>query len=82
MTSVVFAYHDVGIEGIRTLVDLGIEIAAVYTHEDDPEELRWFGSVLELCAELGIPASVADPNKTNELERIRALEPAALFSFW
>jgi len=83
MTAVVFAYHDVGITGIRCLAKLGIEIAAVYTHEDDAEENRWFGTVRETAEELGIPVHVGlNPNRAEEVERIRGIGPAAIFSFW
>lgn len=36
MSVIVFAYHDVGCAGLRALHRLGIEIARVYTPEDDP----------------------------------------------
>lgn len=83
MSVVVFAYHDVGCLGLRTLARLGIDVAAVYTHADDPGENTWFSSVRAVCEELGIPAHVAaDPNSEVELERIRALAPDAFFSFY
>ena len=83
MSAVVFAYHDVGCTGLRVLNRLGIEISAVYTHPDDPNENTWFNSVRATCAELEIPVHVgADPNTPSEIERIRALKPLAFFSFY
>ncbi len=83
MTAVVFAYHDVGCLGVRTLAGLGIDIALVYTHDDDPKENTWFGSVRATCAELKLNVLAGnDPNSEQELERIRALRPAAFFSFY
>jgi UDP-4-amino-4-deoxy-L-arabinose formyltransferase/UDP-glucuronic acid dehydrogenase (UDP-4-keto-hexauronic acid decarboxylating) len=83
VSAVVFAYHDVGCRGLRVLHKLGIEIAAVYTHADDPAENTWFGSVGATCAELGIPVRVgADPNSPAEMQAIRALKPLAFFSFY
>ncbi len=83
MTAVVFAYHDVGCLAVRVLHRLGVEIAAVYTHQDDPTEVTWFGSVRKTCAELGVPVQVgADPKGPAEQERIRALSPRAIFSFY
>lgn len=83
MSVVVFAYHDVGCRGLRTLVRLGLEVAAVYTHADDPLENTWFGSVRATCQELGLRVLVGpDPNSAEELERIRAFEPQAFFSFY
>ena len=83
MSVVVFAYHDVGCMGIRTLGRLGVDVAAVYTYEDDPAEAAWFGSVRGTCEELGIPCFPgSDPHAPEELERIRGLRPDAFFSFY
>ncbi len=83
MKAVVFAYHDVGCRGVRVLSRLGVEIALVYTHADDPVEETWFGSVQSACAELGIPVAVgADPNDAAEIARLRSLRPDALFGFY
>ena len=83
MSVVVFAYHDVGCMGLRTLKRLGVEIAQVYTHEDDPHENTWFGSVRKTCEELKLPVKVAvDPHSPAELAHIAALKPRAIFSFY
>jgi UDP-4-amino-4-deoxy-L-arabinose formyltransferase/UDP-glucuronic acid dehydrogenase (UDP-4-keto-hexauronic acid decarboxylating) len=83
VTAVVFAYHDVGCRGIRTLRKLGVEIQAVYTHEDDPTENLWFGSVRKTCAELGIEVRAGvDMKDPAEQSRLRALAPRAIFSFY
>jgi len=83
LSAIVFAYHDVGCIGLRTLARLGLEVAAVYTHADDPHENTWFGSVRATCEELGLPVRVgADPNAADELEFIRALRPRTFFSFY
>lgn len=36
--AVVFAYHDIGCVGLQALLGAGYEIAAVFTHADDPKE--------------------------------------------
>jgi UDP-4-amino-4-deoxy-L-arabinose formyltransferase/UDP-glucuronic acid dehydrogenase (UDP-4-keto-hexauronic acid decarboxylating) len=83
VSAVVFGYHDVGCRGIRVLRRLGVEISAVYTHDDDPTENVWFGSVRKTCAELGIPVRAgADMKDPQEHERLRALAPRAIFSFY
>ena len=83
MTAVVFAYHDVGCRGIRALRRLGIEIARVYTHDDDPTENVWFGSVRKTCAELGVPVRAgADMRDPAEIAELRALGCRAIFSFY
>src|SRR6185295_16292678 len=79
---VVFAYHDVGCMGVRTLRSLGIDVARVYTHEDDPGENHWFGSVRKTCAELGLTCTTANPHLPEELAAIRAIAPDAIFSLY
>ena len=45
MKAVVFAYNNIGCEGIEALLKNGFEISAVFTHKDDPNENLWFRSV-------------------------------------
>jgi UDP-4-amino-4-deoxy-L-arabinose formyltransferase/UDP-glucuronic acid dehydrogenase (UDP-4-keto-hexauronic acid decarboxylating) len=83
MRAVVFAYHNMGILGIRALLVSGFDVPLVFSHEDDPKENRWFGSVVELCREKGIP--VHTPGRVNDPPwpgRIRAASPDLLFSFY
>ncbi|WP_108649006.1 bifunctional UDP-4-amino-4-deoxy-L-arabinose formyltransferase/UDP-glucuronic acid oxidase ArnA [Dongshaea marina] len=83
MKAVVFAYHDIGCSGIRQLLNAGFEIEAVFTHTDSPNEQRFFASVAEVCAEHDLP--VFAPHEINHplwIERIRAMEPDFIFSFY
>ena len=83
MKAIVLAYHNIGCAGIRALISHGYEIAAVFTHQDDPEENHWFESVAELAAKYGI--EVHAPENINHplwVERIRAMAPDILFSFY
>jgi UDP-4-amino-4-deoxy-L-arabinose formyltransferase/UDP-glucuronic acid dehydrogenase (UDP-4-keto-hexauronic acid decarboxylating) len=83
MKCVVFAYHDIGCEGLRTLQSLGHDICAVFTHEDDPGENTWFGSVKKTAQELGLPMYTPDDPNTDEwIAAIQALRPDILFSFY
>jgi len=50
MKVAVFAYHDIGYECLDCLIQAGIEIVAVVTHDDDPREEIWFRSVADLAA--------------------------------
>lgn len=80
---VVFAYHDVGCIGIEALIAAGYSVRAVFTHLDDPGEKRFFASVAQLCVRLGIPVHAPpDPNNALWIERISALRPDYLFSFY
>jgi UDP-4-amino-4-deoxy-L-arabinose formyltransferase/UDP-glucuronic acid dehydrogenase (UDP-4-keto-hexauronic acid decarboxylating) len=83
MKSVVLAYSQMGCAGIEALLRQGVEIAAVFTHLDDPNESHWFDSVAELAAARGIP--VYAPENINHpmwVQRIRDLAPDILFSFY
>ncbi|MGB5825526.1 MAG: bifunctional UDP-4-amino-4-deoxy-L-arabinose formyltransferase/UDP-glucuronic acid oxidase ArnA, partial [Pseudomonas mandelii] len=81
--AVVFAYHDIGCAGIETLLDAGFEIAAVFTHADDPKENTFYASVAQLCARKGIPVHAPeDANHPLWIERISKLKPDYLFSFY
>jgi UDP-4-amino-4-deoxy-L-arabinose formyltransferase/UDP-glucuronic acid dehydrogenase (UDP-4-keto-hexauronic acid decarboxylating) len=81
--AVVFAYHNMGIIGIRALLSSGFDVPMVLSHADDPKENRWFGSVEEFCREKGIPVQL--PENVNDPpwpQRIRAASPDLLFSFY
>jgi len=81
--AVVFAYHDVGCSCLQVLLDQRVEVPLVLTHRDSPGENIWFGSVAELARGRGVEAiAPEDPNAPEIVERIRALEPDFLFSFY
>lgn len=83
MKAVVLAYHNVGCAGLQALLRHGIEVAAVFTHRDDPHENVWFQSVAELAAQEGIPVyAPEDINHPLWAEKIRQLAPDILFSFY
>ncbi|EHB3560304.1 bifunctional UDP-4-amino-4-deoxy-L-arabinose formyltransferase/UDP-glucuronic acid oxidase ArnA [Salmonella enterica subsp. enterica serovar Oranienburg] len=83
MKAVIFAYHDMGCQGVQAVLDAGYEIAAIFTHADSPAENTFFGSVSRLAAELGIP--VYAPDNVNHpiwVDRIAELAPDIIFSFY
>ncbi len=83
MKAVVLAYHNVGCAGIEALLRHGVEIAAVFTHADDPHENVWFRSAAELAAAHGIPVHAPDNiNHPLWVKRIEAMAPDILFSFY
>ena len=83
MRAVVFAYHNMGVLGIRRLLDAGFEIPLVFSHEDDPAENIWFASVPDLCRELSIPCVCPrDPNQYGWIDRIKKTRPDIIFSFY
>lgn len=79
----VFAYHEVGVRSLAVLLELGLTVPLVVTHEDDPAEQRWFASVRELCAWAGIPCiTPTRPNAPAVVAAVRAAAPDWLFSFY
>ena len=83
MRAVVFAYHDVGVNCLKTLIDAGIDIALVVTHEDDPKENVWFGSVARLCREHHLKYVQPDAESlASLLPELQRISPDYLFSFY
>ena len=83
MHAVVFAYHDVGVNCLKALLGAGIQIDLVVTHQDDPNENVWFGSVAKLCEEKKIPYITPNANQLMDLiPQIQKLSPDYLFSFY
>ncbi len=81
--AVVFAYHDVGVRCLRTLLAHGVDVPLVLTHADAAGENIWFESVAEHAAWHGIEVLTSEtPNHPEMLERVRALHPEFLFSFY
>ncbi len=81
--AVVFAYHDVGVRCLKTLLSGGIEVPLVVTVADDPREKQWFASVAETARDYGLPVVMPeDPNTPEFAARLAALGVDFLFSFY
>jgi methionyl-tRNA formyltransferase len=81
--AVAFAYHNVGVRCLSVLLAHGVDVQLVITHTDNPNENIWFESVERLAAEHHLPcATPVDPNTPEWIERIRALQPDFIFSFY
>jgi methionyl-tRNA formyltransferase len=81
--AVVFAYHDVGVRCLRTLLARGVEVPLVLSHLDAPGENIWFESVVQQARWHGIAVlTPADPNVPEVLAQVRAARPDFLFSFY
>jgi methionyl-tRNA formyltransferase len=81
-TAVVFGYGDMGVRGTRALLSQGLDVKLVFTHEDDPHETRWYGSLAEFAKQHGLPCATPVIIGPGEIERIRALAPDFIFSFY
>jgi methionyl-tRNA formyltransferase len=83
MRSVVFAYSDVGYVCLELLLDAGADVAAVFTHADDPNEEIWFRSVRALAEARGLPVFTTERfDHDGWVERLGAMNPDFLFSFY
>ncbi|MBU3550021.1 formyltransferase [Polynucleobacter sp. MWH-Berg-3C6] len=83
MHAVVFAYHDVGLNCLNALLTAGIQVDLVVTHQDNPNENVWFGSVAKLCQEKSIPYITPSATELVELAaKLQALSPDYIFSFY
>jgi len=81
--AVVFAYHDVGVRCLKTLLSAGMEVPLVVTVPDDPHERQWYASVAATAADYGLRVIAPAEVNTPELERaITGLRPDFLFSFY
>jgi len=81
--AVVFAYSEVGVRCLRELLEQEIRVPLVFTHPDDPNESRWFGSVRELAERHGLTvAQPHDPNSVEWLAEGRRARPDFVFSFY
>lgn len=81
--AVVFAYHDIGVRCLETLLELGIEVSLVVTHQDSESEQIWFDSVEEVAKKNGI--EVIKPENVNAadvVEQVARCEPDHIFSFY
>jgi methionyl-tRNA formyltransferase len=81
--AVVFAYSEVGVRCVRELLAQGVQIPLLFTHRDDPDESRWFGSVRQLGEAHGLRVETpATPNTPDWIAEGRAADPDFLFSFY
>jgi methionyl-tRNA formyltransferase len=81
-SAVVFAYSEVGFRCLRALLDGGVNVRWVFTHEDSPHERSWFGSVARLASERGVEVTTSSPHGGDAPRRLAALAPQYLFSFY
>ena len=83
MKIAVFAYQDIGYECLKFLIETDEKIVAVVTHEDDPNEEKWFRSVADLARGNRLPVyTPASPNIESFINLMRNHSPDLIFSFY
>jgi methionyl-tRNA formyltransferase len=81
--TVVFAYSEVGARCLSALLRGGVSVRLVVTHEDDPQEQRWFSSVADVARTAGCSViTPADPATPEVQSQIAAIAPEFIFSFY
>jgi len=67
---------------LETLLAMGVPIAALFTHRDDPHEEIWWRSCADLANRHGVPVFFAERIDDGWIARIAALNPAVIYSFF
>ena len=81
--AVVFAYHDVGVRCLEVLLAHQIRPALVITHADNSNETIWFDSVAAMAVRYELQVALdPDPRSVEFAQRVAALRPEFLFSFY
>ncbi len=81
-TAVVCAYSSVGTAALEGLLEAGVDVRALYTYAQGPDEL-WFTPPAVVATAQGIPVTMAPAfNDDSVYDAIRALNPDFLFSFY
>ena len=82
-SAVVFAYHDMGVSCLEVLLESGVDVRLVVTHQDSQSEQIWFGSVEELAKKNGITVITPDdPNVEVIVAQVAECRPDYIFSFY
>jgi UDP-4-amino-4-deoxy-L-arabinose formyltransferase/UDP-glucuronic acid dehydrogenase (UDP-4-keto-hexauronic acid decarboxylating) len=83
--ALVFGYHTMGCVGFDALQRAGFEVAAIFTHRDDPNEEVWWDSVAERARSRGMPVHYvdrADLTTAAFAEVVGGYRPDFFFSFY
>lgn len=82
-SAVVFAYSEVGERCLRVLLEHGVRVPLLFTHEDQAGEQRWFGSVADLAREHGVRTVMpAQPAAPQWVADVRGCAPDYLLTFY
>ncbi len=81
----VFGYHTMGCVGFDALLRHGFDVAAVFTHDDDPHEEVWWGSLAERARARGIPVHTPEKGALKDdafTALVASYRPEFAFSFY
>jgi methionyl-tRNA formyltransferase len=78
-----FGYSEVGYATLKFLLERGVHVVGVFTHDADPTEANWFRSVPALAQTHGLPVFAPKSLKDPEWEeRVRELRPDLILSMY
>ena len=60
MKAVVFGYQEIGYVCLEELLDFGVQVSCLFTHEDDPGEEIWFRRPVTIAKKHNIPVYTPD----------------------
>ncbi len=82
-SAVVFANHDVGVRCLSVLLSAGLHVPLVVAHDEEPQEIAAFASVVETAIVNGIEVALPDDvNDDGFVRRVAAIAPDFIFSFY
>ena len=81
--TLVMGYHTMGCLGFDALLRHGFDVAAVFTHRDNPNEEIWWESLAERAVANGIPVQYPESMKDEATRTLVAsYGPDFIFSFY
>ncbi|MBV8879279.1 MAG: hypothetical protein JO332_04920 [Planctomycetaceae bacterium] len=80
MRIVLFGYGEMGCTGLDFLLAQKEDVAAVVTHRDDPQEKRWYRSLVEVSTAAKV--RVVYGEEVDLKETVAALKPDLILSFY
>lgn len=81
--TVAFAYHNIGVSGIKKLIKYNYKLKLVVTHLDNKDEKIWFESVSKICRKKNIKYIYFEKTNFSELfKKINLIKPEYIFSFY
>ncbi|MFR6032082.1 MAG: hypothetical protein ACLUKN_02225 [Bacilli bacterium] len=78
-----FGFSDVGYKCLKLLLDKGCNVVAVFTHDTDPHESKWFKTSESLAKENFIPVFKPSTLKTEKwFRKVKYLKPELILSLY
>ena len=77
-----FAYHEIGYGCMEALLKMGVPVAGLFSHDDDSHEEIWWRSCADLARRHGVPVYTPERLDAPWIERIVAMRPAIIYSFY